>query len=71
MLGIFGKRDKGIPPDVVAKFEAALKQAGVRHEIFSYDAEHAFANPSNPVYDEKSAADAWTHVLAFLDSLKS
>ncbi|HEY5926268.1 MAG TPA: dienelactone hydrolase family protein [Kofleriaceae bacterium] len=71
VLGIFGKRDKGIPPEMVAKFEAGLKQAGVRHEIFSYDAEHAFANPSNPVYDEKSAADAWTHVLAFLDSLKS
>ncbi|HEY5952382.1 MAG TPA: dienelactone hydrolase family protein [Kofleriaceae bacterium] len=71
VLGVFGNRDKGIPPDQVAKFDAALKQAGVRHEIFQYDAEHAFANPSNPKYDEKSAADAWTHVLAFLDSLKS
>jgi carboxymethylenebutenolidase len=43
----------------------------VRHEIHQYDAEHAFANPSNPKYDEKSSADAWTHVLAFLDGLKS
>jgi carboxymethylenebutenolidase len=71
LLGIFANRDKGIPPDTVNKFDAALTQAGVRHEIFRYDAEHAFANPSNPKYDEKSAADAWTHVLAFLDSLKS
>ena len=71
LLGIFANRDKGIPPDTVNKFEAALKQAGVRNEIFRYDAEHAFANPSNPKYDEKSAADAWTHVLTFLDSLKS
>lgn len=71
LLGIFGTRDKGIPPETVAKFEAALKQAGVRAEIYSYDADHAFANPSNPKYDEKSAADAWSHVLAFLTSLKS
>jgi len=70
LLGIFGKQDKGIPPEQVAKFDAALKQAGVKHEIFEYDAVHAFANPSNPKYDEKSAADAWTHVLAFLDDLK-
>jgi carboxymethylenebutenolidase len=71
LLGIFGTQDKGIPPEQVAKFEAALKQAGVRAEIHSYDAPHAFANPSNPKYDEKASADAWTHVLAFLDGLKS
>jgi carboxymethylenebutenolidase len=70
LLGIFGTQDKGIPPEQVAKFEAALKQAGVRVEIHNYDAPHAFANPSNPKYDEKSAADAWNHVLAFLASLK-
>ena len=70
LLGIFGKQDKGIPPEQVAKFDKALEQAGVKHEIFEYDAVHAFANPSNPKYDEKSAADAWTHVLAFLDDLK-
>ncbi len=71
LLAIFGTRDKSLPPDRVAQFEAALKQAGVRAEVLSYDADHAFANPSNPKYDEKSAADAWSHVLAFLNSLKS
>jgi carboxymethylenebutenolidase len=71
VLGIFATRDKGIPPETVAKFKAGLEQAGVRHEIHSYDAEHAFANPSNAKYDEKSAADAWNHVLAFLSALKS
>jgi carboxymethylenebutenolidase len=70
VLGIFGKRDKGIPPQKVAEFAAALTQAGVRHDIHEYDAEHAFANPSNPRYDEQASADAWTHVLAFLASLK-
>ena len=70
VLGIFATRDKGIPNEMVDKFEAGLKQANVRHEVRRYNAEHAFANPSNPKYDESSAADAWSHVLAFLASLK-
>lgn len=70
ILGIFGTRDKGIPPEAVATFKAGLEQAKVPHEIHSYDAEHAFANPSNPKYDETSSADAWGHVLAFLDKLR-
>jgi carboxymethylenebutenolidase len=70
VLGNFGNKDEGIPPATVDKFEAALKQAGVKAEIHRYDAPHAFANPSNPHYDEASAGDAWTHVLAFLDQLK-
>ncbi|MDQ3367836.1 MAG: dienelactone hydrolase family protein [Myxococcota bacterium] len=69
LLGVFGTRDEGIPLAEVDKFEAALKQVGVRAEIHRYDAVHAFANPSNPKYDEASAADAWTKVLAFLGSL--
>ncbi len=71
LLGMFGNQDKGIPPAEVDKFEAALKQAGVRAEIHRYDAPHAFANPSNPHYDQASAADAWSHVLAFLATLRS
>ncbi len=70
LLGVFGNQDEGIPPAEVAKFEAALKQVGVRAEIHRYDAVHAFANPSNPKYDEASASDAWTKVMAFLGSLQ-
>lgn len=70
LLGVFGNKDKGIPPAKVDEFEAALKKAGVRETIYRYDAEHAFANPSNPKYDENASADAWSHVLAFLDDLK-
>jgi carboxymethylenebutenolidase len=71
VLGVFGKRDAGIPPEQVSAFEAGLKQAGVRAEIRSYDAEHGFANPSNPKYDQINASDAWNHVLAFLASLRA
>jgi carboxymethylenebutenolidase len=70
VLGVFGNQDKGIPPPTVDKFEAGLKEAHVDAQIFRYDAEHAFANPSNPHYDQKSAADAWSHVVAFLGTLK-
>jgi carboxymethylenebutenolidase len=71
LLGVFGNKDEGIPPADVDKFEAALKDAKVDAKIFRYDAGHAFANPSNPKYDEKHAGDAWTKVTAFLDELKS
>lgn len=70
LLGIFGNQDQGIPPEEVNKFDAALTQAKVPHEIFRYDAPHAFANPSNPKYDVKASEDAWGKVLAFLDKLR-
>ena len=70
ILGVFGNKDDGIPVATVDAFQAALKQAGVTATIHRYDAEHAFANPSNPKYDETNASDAWTKVLAFLDSLR-
>lgn len=68
VVGVFGKRDTGIPPDKVAAFDAALTTAGVEHQIYEYDAEHAFANPSGGRYDERSAAEAWSHVLPFLQT---
>jgi carboxymethylenebutenolidase len=66
LLGIFGNRDKGIPPPAVDAFEAALKKAGVRHALHRYEADHAFANPSSARYDAESAGDAWEKVRAFL-----
>jgi len=66
LLGIFGTKDKSIPPETVKKFDEALTAAKKQHAIFSYDAEHAFANPSNPKYDEENAAKAWSEVQKFL-----
>jgi carboxymethylenebutenolidase len=70
VVGVFGNQDTGIPPETVDKFEAALKEAKVAAQIYRYEAPHAFANPSNPRYDEASATEAFSHVLAFLDELK-
>ncbi len=69
VMGVFATRDKGIPTTTIDAFEAGLRQAGVDAKIYRYDAEHAFANPSNPIYDENAASDAWSHVLTFLRSL--
>jgi carboxymethylenebutenolidase len=66
LFAVFGNRDKGIPPSMVDAFEKALTENKARFTIKRYDAEHAFANPSNPRYDEKSAGDAWRNVRAFL-----
>lgn len=68
ILGLFGAQDKGITPDDVHKFEAAMKQAGKSVQIKIYDdAGHAFENPNNKTgYREADAADAWKLTANFL-----
>jgi carboxymethylenebutenolidase len=66
VLGIFGNRDKGIPPAEVGKFQKALEDAEVANRILSFEADHAFANPSGERYDAVSAEAAWSEVRAFL-----
>jgi carboxymethylenebutenolidase len=68
ILGIFGGKDRGIPPEDVHKFEQALKQLGKRVEIKIYpDAGHAFENPNNKDgYRADDAADAWKRTIDFL-----
>lgn len=73
ILGNFGGKDKGITPEDVGKFEAALKQAGKRADIKIYpNAGHAFENPnSKNGYRAADAADAWQRTVKFLnDTLK-
>ncbi|HTM21151.1 MAG TPA: dienelactone hydrolase family protein [Kofleriaceae bacterium] len=66
LMAIWGNRDQSLPPDAVNGFEKAVKQAGVVAEFHRYDAEHAFANPSGPHYQEQAATDAWKQVARFL-----
>lgn len=68
LLGIFANRDQSIPPPYVDDFEKALKKVGAKYEIYRYEADHAFANPSGARYDQKSAEDAWKHARAFLSA---
>ena len=68
VLGIWGKEDKGIPPEAVAELDKALTAANVKHEFHSYDAGHGFANPSSGSYKTDAAKDAWEKTKAFLKS---
>ena len=66
VLGIFAEQDGWITPEIVAEFEDKLMSIGKEVKILSYDAEHAFANPSNPQYDRKSTALAHAEAIKFL-----
>jgi carboxymethylenebutenolidase len=47
-------------------YEAALKAAGVRHEMHTYPGtQHGFHNNSTPRYHEASAKLAWDRTIAF------
>lgn len=68
VLGIFAMQDKWITPEVVAQFEKAMTAAGKRLTVHSYAADHAFANPSNPKYNQLYAAKAHALALTYLRS---
>lgn len=67
VLGNFGADDRGITPDSVHAFDAAMKAAGKSVDVKIYDgAGHAFENPNNKDgYRPQAAADAWTRMNAF------
>lgn len=66
VLGHFGSRDTYINEEMVSGFQAALAEAGKAAEIYSYNADHAFANPTTARYDEEDAALAWERTTEFL-----
>jgi len=68
ILGIFAKQDGWITPEVASNFEKLAKSAGKDIEIHQFDADHAFANPSNPNYVESAAQEANKLAVNFLKS---
>ena len=66
VMGHFATQDRWINRDMVGGFEAAMKSAGKAFEHHWYDANHAFANPTQARYDEADAKLAWKRTLAFL-----
>jgi carboxymethylenebutenolidase len=65
VLGNFANKDKWINPGVVAKFDENMKAAGKKLYLHQYDADHAFANPSAPVFNSEAAKDAYAHTIEF------
>jgi len=66
VLGLFAKKDGWITPEMVTKFETAMKAIGKNVTTKQFDADHAFANPSSPRYHEAAAQEANAMALAFL-----
>ncbi len=65
VLGHFATRDKWIDKDMVAGFQAAMAQAEKSVTAHWYEADHAFANPTQARYDAEDARLAWARTLAF------
>jgi carboxymethylenebutenolidase len=65
VLDIWPTQDQWINKEMTEKFEANMKAAGKKVTVKSYDANHAFANPSNPKHNKEFTADAYKHTLEF------
>jgi carboxymethylenebutenolidase len=66
VLGIFAEQDKWINREVVGEYEKAMNEAGKPYETYWFDAAHAFANPSNQVFDEEATAEAKERTKEYL-----
>ncbi|MBL7825851.1 MAG: dienelactone hydrolase family protein [Saprospiraceae bacterium] len=68
VLFVHAMKDKWINDEVVATFETNMKAANKSLTVSRYDADHAFANPSSPRYNETNAKQARDTVKSFLKS---
>ena len=69
MMGHFAEKDKWINKEMVDGFVEQMKAAGQpAPEVFWYDADHAFANPSGARYDQEDAQLAWSRSLEFFNT---
>lgn len=66
VLFIHPKKDQWINDQVVGDFEKNMKTANKNLVVKQYDADHAFANPSSPKYNEAEAKAAREVVKAYL-----
>jgi carboxymethylenebutenolidase len=67
ILGLMGGADEGIPASEVDAFDRALADAGVEHELVTYDgAPHSFFDRRYEEHAEASE-DAWRRVLTFIE----
>ncbi len=65
MLGIFAEKDGWITPEVYGNLEKNLIAAGKKVTIKSFNADHAFANPSNTKFDVDATNKAKELTLNF------
>ena len=66
VLGLFAEKDQWINPEVVQRFEDVMKATGKNVTIREFKADHGFANPSNPKFNQPEAQAANALALEFL-----
>lgn len=66
VLGHFGTRDKYINAPMVAEFEKTMTAVDKPYQVYWYEADHAFANPTGNNYDKDDALLAWQRTTEFL-----
>jgi len=66
VLGIFASRDEWINQEVVENFSEAMNEARKSLDVVTFDAEHAFANPTNPQFNKSADRQAHAMALEFL-----
>lgn len=66
ILFVWAERDKWINKEMVSKFEMNMKTAKKSLQIKKYDADHAFANPSNPKFNKEFTDDAFLNATIFI-----
>jgi carboxymethylenebutenolidase len=62
---VFAKKDQWINQAVVDKFEANMKSLKKDLSVVTFDADHAFANPSNPHYEKAMSDEAFKGSMDF------
>lgn len=69
--GHFGEKDElagfSSPNDVKA-LEEKFKSGGVKYELFSYPAGHAFTNSTGPNYNAKACETAFKRMIEFMNN---
>lgn len=66
VMMIWPSKDQWINQKVVDGFNMNMNAAGKSLEVHTYDADHAFANPSNPQFDKDKTEDAYRKSIQFL-----
>lgn len=66
VLAIFARKDQWITPSVAEIFRNDMASEGKELIMEMYDADHAFANPSSPRYDEAAATEANGVVMKYI-----
>jgi carboxymethylenebutenolidase len=66
VLFVWPEQDQWINKEMVTKFETNMKSTKKSLEVKSYNADHAFANPSNPKYSKDFAEDAFKNEIKFI-----